>query len=48
MLSPEGVSGVLHMVELADELKSKLVEIGTRIALLKRKRSFPCALRRAI
>ena len=36
MLSPEGALGVLRMVEIIDGLKAKLVEIDTRIELLRR------------
>lgn len=36
MLSPEGVSGVLRMVEIVDGLKAKLVEIDTQLDLLRR------------
>ena len=35
MLSPEGASEVLRMVEIIDELKAKLVEIDKRIEELR-------------
>lgn len=36
MLSPEGASGVLRMVEIVEGLKAKLVEIDTQIDELRR------------
>lgn len=36
MLSPEGASGVLRMVEVVDERKAKLGEIDARIEELRR------------
>lgn len=36
MLSPEGTSGVLRMVEVVDELKAKLVEIDGKMEELRR------------
>jgi prefoldin subunit 5 len=36
MLSPDGASGVLRMVEIVDGLKAKLVEIDSQIGLLQR------------
>lgn len=35
MLSPEGASGVLRMVEIVEELKAKLVEIDARVERLR-------------
>jgi hypothetical protein len=36
MLSPEGASGVLRVLEIVDELKSKLVEIDGKMEELRR------------
>lgn len=36
MLSPEGASGVLRMVEVVDELKAKLAEIDAKMEELRR------------
>lgn len=36
MLSPEGASGVLRMVDVVDELKAKLVEIDGKMEELRR------------
>jgi hypothetical protein len=36
MLSPEGASGVLRMVEVVDELKAKLIEIDDKMEELAR------------
>jgi hypothetical protein len=36
MLSPEGASGVLRVVEIVDELKAKLVEIDGKMEELRR------------